>query len=133
MSKGLTRYPCPTILVADDDPAVVTVLQCMLEALGYRVLTARDGAGAIRVFEAHWRLIDVVLLEMGAPRTGGKETWERLRRIDPGMRVLLFSGYWPGVPALEILAEGGSDYIQKPFGLAELAAKLRGLLQPAQP
>lgn len=116
-----------TILVADDCAAVVAVTRRMLEDLGYRVLTARDGEQTISVFQDHRHDVDLVILDMMMPRMGGKETWHRLRQIEPRLPVLVCSGYAPEnrVP--------GRNFLQKPFDMGELADKVTGLLHSACP
>ena len=120
-----------TILVVDDDAAVVTVTQYMLEALGFRVLTARDGEQAVTTFRDRQDVVDLVVLDMVMPRIGGKETFERLREIDPAVPVLLSSGYSPEGHVAQVLGQGKSDFLQKPFGIDELSRKVEGLLPTA--
>jgi len=117
-----------TILVVDDEPIITETGQVMLEELGYTVLTARSGAEAERLFREHRDRIHLVVLDMIMPDLGGSDTFDRLRDIDPGIRVLLSSGYGLNDQAAAILERGCNGFIQKPFNLAELSRKIRGIL-----
>lgn len=116
--------PVKTVLVADDEELVRTVAKDLLEAMGYRVLTANDGEETIDLFKKRGHEIDVILLDMMMPRMGGSETFDRLKGMDPDVRVLLSSGYSLEGEAAEIMKRGCSGFIQKPFKLAELSNRL---------
>ncbi len=117
-----------TILLADDEEIVRGVGQELLEALGYGVLTARDGREAIETFSKHHDEIDLVLLDMVMPNMGGGQAYDRLKEIDPEVKVLLSSGYSIDGEAGEILARGCNGFIQKPYSLKGLSEKIREIL-----
>jgi len=118
------------ILLVDDEEMILAVGRKMLESIGYRVTTAAEGKEAVRLFREGKERIDLVILDMIMPGMGGKETFEQLRSIDPGVNVLLSSGYSLNGSAQEILSKGCRGFIQKPFTLAELSAKVRSILDP---
>ncbi len=100
----------------------------MLELLGYRVFTAGSGREALRIYEENKDVIDLVILDMIMPDMGGGETFDRLREADPGVRVILSSGYsLDGAPA-GIMSRGCQGFIQKPVTIAELSQKIREVL-----
>ncbi|GIW13304.1 MAG: hypothetical protein KatS3mg062_0743 [Tepidiforma sp.] len=116
-----------TILVVDDDETVRTVTRRMLEQAGYSVLLGPDGAAAVDVYRAHPG-IDLVILDMTMPHMDGEETFRELRRIHPGVRVLLTSGYNEQDATERFAGKGLAGFIQKPFRPQELLEKVRTIL-----
>jgi two-component system, cell cycle sensor histidine kinase and response regulator CckA len=117
-----------TILLVDDEEIVLEVGIQMLQAMGYTVLGAANGTEAIRVFEEKADSIDLVVLDMIMPGIGGGETFDAIREIDPDACVLLSSGYSQDGQAKEILARGCGGFIQKPFRMEDLSAKIKEIL-----
>jgi CheY-like chemotaxis protein len=118
-----------TVLLVDDEPMIASVGRGLLRHLGYEVLTAAGGEEALAVLREHRGRIDAVLLDMVMPGLSGGQTFDRLREIDPEIGVLLTSGYSIDSEAREILARGCDEFIQKPYGLADLSRKLRHVAQ----
>ena len=117
-----------TVLLADDEGMVIEVGREMLQRLGYTVLTAMTGREAIETYRAHKALIDLVILDMIMPDMTGMETYDRLKKEDPNIIVLLSSGYSIDGQASEILRQGCNGFIQKPFTMAALSRKVREVL-----
>ncbi len=117
-----------TVLFVDDEEVVVTVGRQMLEKLGYAVLTATGGKEALNAYTNSNNKIDIVILDMIMPDMGGGETFDRLREMNPNLKVLLSSGYSIDGQAAEILRRGCNGFIQKPFGLKKLSQKIRQIL-----
>ena len=117
-----------TVLLADDEGMVIEVGREMLQRLGYTVLTAMTGREAIETYRAHKALIDLVILDMIMPDMTGMETYDRLKKEDPNIIVLLSSGYSIDGQASEILRQGCNGFIQKPFTMAALSRKVREML-----
>jgi PAS domain S-box-containing protein len=122
-----------TVLLVEDEKIVLNVSRKLLEKLGYGVITAQSGDEAVRIYQEKGPEIDLVLLDMIMPGKGGSATFDALKDLDPGVRVLLSSGYSRDGQAEEILARGCGGFIQKPFNLGLLSQKLRQVLdeQPA--
>ena len=118
-----------TVLLVDDEPVILNVGRELLEHLGFKVLVAESGERAVELFRAHRGRIDAVVLDMVMPGLSGGETFDRLREIDPGVRVLLSSGYSIDSQAREILARGCHDFIQKPYDLKGFSRKLRAVIE----
>jgi PAS domain S-box-containing protein len=118
-----------TILLVDDEPVVLTMSREMLEHLGYRVYPAGSGQEAIAVFLEKQREVDLVVLDMIMAGISGGEAFDRLRQIDPEVRVLLSSGYSVNGQAQQILDRGCRGFLQKPFTLEDLSRKVREALQ----
>jgi PAS domain S-box-containing protein len=117
-----------TVLLVDDEQVIIEVGQEILKALGYTVLVATSGYEALKIFRRKKDAIDFVILDMVMPGLSGGETFDQLKTIKPDVRVLLCSGYSFSGQAAEILERGCSGFIQKPFKLNELSAKLREIL-----
>lgn len=114
-----------TVLVVDDEEMIVEVGACILEKIGYHALVAKSGEEALKVYKEKEHSIDMVLLDMIMPGMGGGKTFEELKRIDPGVKVILSSGYSINAQATEIINRGCRGFIQKPFDIATLSRKLR--------
>lgn len=117
-----------TVLVVDDEPANMEVTKEILEILNYNVQTAYTGSEAITIFQEYHGEIDLIILDMIMPGMGGGETFDRLKQIDPDVRVLLSSGYSLEGQAKDILNRGCLGFIQKPYKIEELAKKIEDIL-----
>ncbi len=121
-----------TILLVDDEKGVIEVCSEMLESLGYKVCAANSGAEAIKTIESGQRRIDLVILDMVMPRMNGRETFEKIRRIDPSMKVLLSSGYNKEAQIEELMGKGCNGFILKPFDVATLSGKINRVFKQAE-
>jgi len=101
----------------------------MLAEMGYRVLVAHSGPEAIGIYEAQRETIDLVILDMIMPGMGGGEVYDRLKEIDPAVRVILSSGYSMEGMAKGIMGRGVQAFLQKPFRLEQLSMKVREALK----
>jgi PAS domain S-box-containing protein len=119
-----------TILFVDDEDTILTLAGQMLTALGYDVFQAGSGEEALRLYKSHQEEIDLVILDMIMPHMGGGETFDRMRQINPHVKVLLSSGYSLNGQAQEILNRGCDGFIQKPFDLTALSGSLSEILSP---
>ncbi len=120
-----------TVLLVDDEEMMLAVGRKMLDKLGYRVLTANSGQKAIDMFSRHHRQIKLVILDMIMPGLSGSDTFDRLKEIDPSVKVLLSSGFSVEGPARQILERGCNGFIQKPFDLQTFSEKMRRILDGA--
>ena len=120
---------CETVLLVDDEGTVRQVSEDLLKAMGYQMLSASDGNEALEIYTRHGQDIAVVLLDMVMPMMGGGEVYDRLKGIDPNVKVLLLSGYSLDGEASEILRRGCNGFIQKPFDVKELSKKLRSIIE----
>ena len=118
-----------TLLLVDDEKVILEVGRELLEALGYRVLTGEDGKEAIEIYKKNQDDIDCVVLDMVMPTMGGGKAYDRMKEINPDIKVLLSSGYSIDGEATEILKRGCSGFIQKPFKINELAEKIREIVE----
>jgi two-component system cell cycle sensor histidine kinase/response regulator CckA len=117
-----------TILVVDDEEIVRDLTLEVLSAHGYNVLLAQDGLEAIHIYKAFGHNIDLVLLDMIMPRMGGKEAYEKLKEINPDIKVLFCSGHGSDHKVCEELKKSGLPYSRKPFKIYDLVRKVRQVL-----
>jgi len=116
------------VILVDDEDMILEVGKGMLTTLGYKVMVARSGKQAIDLYREYENTTDIVILDMIMPDIGGREVYDRLKMINPKVRVLLSSGYSVDGQASEILQRGCDGFIQKPFNVKELSSKLRQIL-----
>jgi two-component system, OmpR family, KDP operon response regulator KdpE len=116
------------VLVVDDDGQILRALRSNLTAQGYEVLTATDGAGALRAAAAGRP--DVVVLALGLPDLDGSEVIAGLRGWTQ-VPIIVLSGRTDAGDEVDALDAGADDYVTKPFGMAELLARLRAAVRRA--
>ena len=117
-----------TILLVDDEDMIIGVGQDMLRAAGYEVLLARNGKEAIEVYEKNKDKVALVILDMIMPDMGGGEAYDRMKEINPDIKVLLSSGYSINGQASEIVDRGCDGFIQKPFNMSQVSQRIREIL-----
>ncbi|MDF1613550.1 hybrid sensor histidine kinase/response regulator [Desulfurivibrio dismutans] len=117
-----------TILLVEDDPTILAVTTRILQELGYRALTAATPREALALAEQHQGELDLLLSDVVMPEINGRELAEKIRARQSAIRCLFMSGYPAEVIAHNGMLEKGINFLQKPFSMAELAAKIRSTL-----
>jgi two-component system cell cycle sensor histidine kinase/response regulator CckA len=120
------------ILLVDDEEMVLEVGGKMIERLGYTVTAASGGEEALAHYQRSGADIDLVILDMVMPGMDGSETFARLKALDPGVKVLLASGYAIGDRAAAIMKQGCLGFIPKPFNLDYLSQKINQVLEQGE-
>lgn len=118
-----------TILVVEDEPAILVVVKAMLERDGYAVLAASTPDEAIRLATTHVGEIRLLLTDVIMPRMNGRDLASRLRAFHPGIEPLFMSGYTANVIAHHGVLDEGVHFIAKPFSAADLVAKVEEVLR----
>jgi CheY-like chemotaxis protein len=119
-----------TILVADDEEGIRSLVASVLREAGYTVELAEDGQEAVERLRELGDDVRLILLDLTMPLLGGAEAATELRRIQPNIPIVAMSGYGD-IEVLQRFSEAGVDeFLPKPFTPDELAAKVRDLLSP---
>jgi PAS domain S-box-containing protein len=118
-----------TVLVVDDEETIRETASAMLEAMGFATLTAADGEEGVAVYREHCDEIVAVLLDMTMPRLDGKACFRELRRVNPGVRVILSSGYNEQDATSRFAGQGLAGFIQKPYAPEALREALRKVFE----
>lgn len=119
------------LLIIEDDRSILLGLQMNLQLDGYELLVATDGEEGLRLYQQHQP--DLILLDIMLPRRDGWEILRQIRATDPETRILILSAKNQEADKVLGLSLGADDYIAKPFGLAELLARIRAALRRARP
>jgi len=122
------RSGTETILLVEDELGVRQLVCEMLQRLGYQILQASGGAEALRLFEQHQGSIDLLITDVIMPQMSGRELAQRLKVLQPTLKVLYISGYTDDMLAHHGVLESNVFLLQKPFAPDELAKKLREVL-----
>ena len=122
------RGGAETVLVVEDDGAILELAREMLGQLGYTVLSAASPEEALRVSAEHSGRIHLLLTDVVMPQMNGRQVAERLQAARSDLRCLYMSGYTADVIAHRGVLEEGVSFIAKPFSLATLAGKVRAVL-----
>ena len=122
-----------TILVVEDDPAVLEYVTAVLADLRYRVLTATDGPSGIKVLETDGKSVDLLLTDVVMPGMSGRVLAEQARRLKPDIKVLFMTGYSQNAIVHEGRLDPGVNLVQKPVTPSELAIRIRDLLDQPVP
>ncbi len=126
--KDALRGGSEGILIAEDNEGLREAAKEILESLGYRVILAKDGADAVRVFEENHPSIDLVFLDVVMPNLNGPEAYTRMSEIKPNIPVIFSTGYASEANLLSVRSRGKATVVHKPYGSQYLAQKLREIL-----
>ena len=118
------------ILIVDDEEESLLAEELMLTELGYEVISARSGKEALEVYQENMERLALVTLDMIMPEMSGKDTYRRLKEINPDVKVLLISGYSSNQQVKEIMGLGCSGFLQKPFDIFRLSQKIDEIMKP---
>jgi two-component system cell cycle sensor histidine kinase/response regulator CckA len=118
-----------TILFVEDEQSVRELVSEYLSARGYQVLDAADGQQALEIAAAYAGKIHLLITDVVMPRLSGRELAARLTAARPDLKVLYISGYTDDSVFRHGVLQGGMDFLQKPFNLKALAAKVREVLE----
>jgi PAS domain S-box-containing protein len=117
-----------TVLVVEDDEAMVYLLRKLLPQSGYQMLAATDGAKAIDLYLDHKEEIDVVLLDLGLPKVPGIDVIQKLKEHNPAVKIIVATGYLEPELKSEIFRSGVKDCINKPYLVRDVLEKLGSLI-----
>ena len=125
---GVPASGSETILIVDDDPDIREVTADALQMFDYETLLAESGEDALDVFSKCSRPIDLVILDLGMPGMGGWKCLAELLRLDPGIKVLIASGYLAESSEEKVKKQGAAGFIGKPYQVADLMDVVREII-----
>ncbi len=117
-----------TILVVEDEQLLLDLVKGLLESKGYTVLSAIDGVEAIDIYSKNKDDIDLVLTDLGLPKIDGWEAFQRMKEINPDVKVVFASGYIDSTLRSNLLRAGAKDLVQKPYLPDEILNRVRELV-----
>ena len=117
-----------TILLVEDEPAILGIAKTMLEKMGYRVIATGTPGKAIRLAQEHTGEIHLLLTDVIMPEMNGRDLAKNILSIYPDLKRLFMSGYTANVIAHHGVLDEGVNFIQKPFSMDQLGAKVREVL-----
>jgi PAS domain S-box-containing protein len=117
-----------TILIVEDEELLIEMVRLLLESKGYKVITAKDGSEAIKLYKRHKKVIDVVLTDMGLPEMTGMYVFKKLKEINPKVCVICASGFFEPDVKHELYKSGVKGIVQKPYTPDDILRKLREVL-----
>jgi len=125
--KGLEEIPggTETILLIEDEEALMTLAKSILVSRGYTVLTAGDGMQGVEIYRSRQKEIAVILSDIGLPKLSGNDVFKKIRQINPEAKVIFASGFFDPEMKSEMFKAGLKNFIQKPYMQDEVLLKIR--------
>ncbi|WP_020586887.1 PAS domain S-box protein [Desulfobacter curvatus] len=117
-----------TVLLVEDEPAILRMTKMMLERKGYSVLPAATPADAINIVNAYIGKIHLLMTDVIMPEMNGRDLAEKVKAVFPEIKLLFMSGYAANVVTNQGVLDEGVAFMQKPFSTNELAKKIREVL-----
>ena len=128
MLAGQPQSGHETVLLVEDESAVLRLSKIVLERFGYKVLTAGTPSEAIQLFQTHEGRVHLLVTDVVMPEMNGRELALRLRETRPELKTLFVSGYSASALAPRGVLDEGVHFLQKPFSLEDLASSVREAL-----
>jgi CheY-like chemotaxis protein len=127
-AQPATPHGRETVLLVEDEPAILTLVAHILSGQGYRVMRASSPKEALQIADAHVGTIDLLLTDVIMPDMNGRDLAEALRSRYPDVRAVFMSGYTSDVIAKHGVLDDGVSFLQKPFSIDSLSGKVREAL-----
>ncbi|RPI06903.1 MAG: PAS domain S-box protein [Ignavibacteriae bacterium] len=117
-----------TLLVVEDEDLLLDMIQILLEAHGYTILSAKDGNEAITTYAEHAGSIALVMSDMGLPKLSGEGVYYKIKEINPAVKMIVASGFFEPDTKATLEAAGVLGFLQKPYIIEDVLAKIRKAL-----
>ncbi len=117
-----------TILIAEDEESVMFPLKMVLKEFGYEVIEAVDGEDAVNKFMENKDRLQLVIIDVVMPRKSGKDVYEEIKKVSPGIKAIFTSGYTSDIIDAKGTIDKGIDFLSKPVSPDELLRKIRKVL-----
>ena len=126
--KKQPRGGTETILLVEDEESLRDLGKAILSTFGYTVLAASDGEGALEIYRAEKERVHLIILDLIMPGVGGLRCLEELLRINPDVKVVIATGYYPEDSVKAVLEGEGRGFISKPYDMSEMLRVVRKVL-----
>lgn len=130
--KTVLPYPqggTETILLAEDEPSIRSLLATTLRDFGYTVIEAEDGSDALARFKEHQDDVHLLVFDVIMPKKGGTETYEEIRKLRPGVKILFLTGYTADFIRSKGLVDDNQELLMKPIFPVDLVRKIEEMLK----
>ena len=117
-----------TLLLVEDETLLLDMVQILLESNGYTVFTAKDGEEAVQVYQQHAHDIALVISDMGLPKLTGVSEFEKMKEINPDVKIIFASGFFEPDSKVKLEDAGAMGFLQKPYVIEEVLSKIRKVL-----
>ena len=117
-----------TILLIDDEETVIKISEMMLKRLGYSVLKAHSGYEGLKLFKENKSIIDLIISDFEMPKMNGKEVMDKLREIEPQIKIMLSSGALTDADEKTVMNIGFNGFLKKPYNINTLCEKMAEIL-----
>lgn len=119
-----------TILLVDDEKVIRELCRNMLRHLGYNIIMAEDGIVAIDLYKKYDSEISIVILDLIMPNLSGRDVFDRLRQINPDVKIIISTGYAKDELLQPLLDKRANGFLEKPYKLQELAEGIKNVIEP---
>jgi len=126
--SAIPRGHGETVLLVEDDPAILLLAETMLTGLGYKVLEASVPNLALQLAKEHLGTINLLMTDVVMPEMNGRDLARQVQALDPEIKVLFMSGYTADTVAHHGVLDEGVRFLQKPFSIKDVAHKIRQAL-----
>jgi CheY-like chemotaxis protein len=121
-----------TILVVDDEQAILETTQDILTQHGYDVFTSNNGKSALEVYRDKSEKIDLVILDLDMPGMRGEECLKALKQMDPNVPVIIASGFLKNNQITALMNDGAVDVIKKPYRIPDMVKRIQQVFNPSE-
>jgi two-component system, cell cycle sensor histidine kinase and response regulator CckA len=128
-SAGTTVQGQHTILIVEDEPLMLRLLESFFSQHGYHVLVAADGEQAIELYRCYKRRIEAVLLDVRVPKITGEEVFRRMKKENAAVKVVIASGFLEANIKDQIAFAGVKRFVNKPYVLDELLEVFQNVIE----
>ena len=131
--KDVSAGNAGQILVAEDDESVRFLIKEVLEKVGYRVIAAINGLDAVERYKENKEKIDLLIFDIKMPGMNGKEAYDEIKKITPGMKAIFISGYSEGIIDQSLFEGNSVSFVKKPVLPSKLIEKIRKMSAKEKP
>ncbi len=126
--KTIRDFSGISVLIIDDEEAVAKTIKDMLTGFGFTVTTCYSGREAVEIYRMNWKTINIIIIDMVMPDFDGRETFFKMREINPNLSTIISSGFALTKEIELMLKAGANTFLQKPYNQQELVGQIEKIL-----